>query len=81
MTDRLSGARQIWMDAVRLRLPSPLFFVFLLAGSLWIAVDLWDGHELSEVMGVPWRLLRLFANLCFFVAILVLLRHCWRPKP
>lgn len=80
ITERLSGAARVWME----RLASAavaLVFLFLLAGSLWIAADLWHGHELSEVMGVPWRLLRLFANLCFFVAILILLRHCWRPKP
>jgi len=80
ISERLEGAAKTWLD----RLASAAvaaFFLCLLAGSLWIAADLWDGHELSEVMSVPWRLLRLFANLCFFVALLILLRQCWRPKP
>lgn len=79
MTDRLSGPAKIWMDRLAFATVAA-FFVFLLAGSAWIAADLWHGQELSEVMGVPWCLLRLFANLCFFIAIVVLVRHCWRPK-
>lgn len=40
-----------------------LFFSALLAGSLWIQSDLWNAHESSEVIGVPWLALRLIANL------------------
>ena len=79
MTDRLSGPARVWMDRLAFATVA-IFFLCLLAGSLWIAADLWNGHELSEVVGVPWWLLRLFANLCFCIAIGVLVRHCWRPK-
>lgn len=50
-----------------------LFFLALLAGSVWIAVDLWHGYESSEVLGVPWRWMRLFANTCLLMAALVAL--------
>ena len=39
-----------------------LLFAALLAGSVWLAADLWDGYERSELLGVPWKLLRLIAN-------------------
>ena len=45
-----------------------LAFLLVFAGSVWIAVDLWNGHERSELIGVPWRTLRLFANLCLPIA-------------
>ncbi|MEN7535581.1 TRAP transporter small permease [Aurantiacibacter flavus] len=44
-----------------------IFVLCLLAGSTWLAADLWDAHEQSEMLGVPWALLRLFANICLVV--------------
>jgi TRAP-type C4-dicarboxylate transport system permease small subunit len=35
-----------------------LVYAALLAGSVWIAADLWDGHEESEVLRIPYRPLR-----------------------
>lgn len=52
-----------------------VFLAALLAGSVWLAVDLWNGHEVSETAGVPWRLLRLFANICLAVCLAIVL---WR---
>jgi TRAP-type transport system small permease protein len=37
-------------------------FLALAGGSIWIAADLWDGGERSELLGVPWRVLRIIAN-------------------
>ena len=54
---------------------SLLFFLCLLAGSAWIAADLWNGHEVSELVGVPWRVLRLFANLCLLALCAISLRR------
>ena len=56
-------------------LSSLLFFLCLLAGSVWIAADLWNGHEVSELIGVPWRVLRMFANLCLVVLCAISLRR------
>jgi len=56
-----------------------LFFAALLTGSVWLAADLWDGHERSELLGVSWRALRLIANLglaaCIVIAVAALFRR------
>ncbi len=59
---------------------SLLFFLCLLAGSVWIAADLWNGHEVSEQIGVPWRVLRLFANLCLVILCAISLRRLFRRR-
>lgn len=48
-----------------------LFFAALLAGSLWIAWDLWSGHEESEILLIPYRPLRIAVVLAL-AALLVL---------
>ncbi|MDE2596687.1 MAG: TRAP transporter small permease subunit [Sphingomonadales bacterium] len=58
-----------------------LFFAGLLAGSLWIAADLWSAHEQTELVGVPWRWLRLVLNLCLGAALLLTLRRALRKQP
>lgn len=81
LTDRLSDAGKSRMDRFA-ALAVAAFFLCILAGAGWIAADLWNGQELSEVMGVPWRWMRLFANLCFAAAVIILLRHIFgRKKP
>lgn len=57
-----------------------LFLAALLAGSGWIAFDLWSAHEESELVGVPWRWLRLFANLALLAGVIVALRHAVKGK-
>lgn len=52
-----------------------LFFLALVAGSIWIAADLWNAHERSELLGVPWWMLRVFANACLLAAVGVLGRR------
>lgn len=60
--DRLSPPRRTWVER-GCSLAGVFFFAALLAGSLWIQADLWTAHEAGEVIGVPWRMLRLVANL------------------
>ena len=36
-----------------------LFFMLLAAGAIWIASDLWNGHEESELMHIPYAPLRI----------------------
>ena len=78
LTDRIRGGR------VGANLVGPvsmaLFFAALLAGSVWLAADLWDGHETSEVLGVPWRVLRLIANLGLAACVVVALTPLFRRK-
>ena len=77
LTDRLGRWRS--SAAVVGSLSMALFFAALLFGSVWLAADLWDGHERSEVLGVSWRVLRLIANLglaaCIVVALAALFRR------
>jgi TRAP-type C4-dicarboxylate transport system permease small subunit len=35
-----------------------LLYAGLLAGSAWLALDLWNGHEESELLRIPYRPLR-----------------------
>lgn len=57
-----------------------VFFAGLLAGSLWLMADLWNGHEQSELLGISWRLMRLFANLALLTTIAVLLGQAVRGR-
>jgi TRAP-type C4-dicarboxylate transport system permease small subunit len=58
-----------------------VFFAALLTGSVWLAADLWKGHERSELLGVSWRALRLIVNFglaaCIVIALAALFR---RPR-
>lgn len=55
-----------------------LFFALVLAGSAWIAADLWASHEIGELTGVPWRWLRMFANVGFAAVVIVLVAQAVR---
>lgn len=70
LVGRLGPASGAWADRLS-ELATSLFLGALLAGSGWIALDLWGGHEMSELLGVPWWLMRAFANLCLLVCFLV----------
>lgn len=43
---------------------SALFFAGLTAGSIWLLTDFWGGHEISELLGIPFLPLRIVASLC-----------------
>ncbi len=60
LVDRVApGARAglTWIS----RLLGALFFMLLAAGAIWIASDLWNGHEESEVMHIPYAPLRIIS--------------------
>jgi TRAP-type C4-dicarboxylate transport system permease small subunit len=71
MTDKLRRGRALadFVGAISLA----LLFAAMLAGSLWLAADLWHGHERSELLGVPWKVLRLVVNVGLAVSIIVVL--------
>jgi TRAP-type C4-dicarboxylate transport system permease small subunit len=52
-------------------LASAVVYAALLAGSLWIAADLWNGAEESELLRIPYRPLRVIV----VVALGVLAAH------
>lgn len=70
LVDRLSPRGRLWSGRVN-AFASVLFYVALLAGSAWIAADLWSGHEESELMFIPYRPLRMLV----LVTLLALIGH------
>jgi TRAP-type transport system small permease protein len=58
LIDRLSPAARVWMERLHALL-SAVFFVALAVGSIWIALDLRDGYEQSELLRIPYAPLRI----------------------
>jgi len=54
---------------------SALFFFTLSAGAIWIAHDEWYAHEQSELLHIPYALLRLIAIGAILGAGLILIRQ------
>jgi TRAP-type transport system small permease protein len=50
-------------------LAAAVLFAALLAGTVWIAADLWYGHEESELLRIPYRPLRIAAALTLGVLL------------
>ncbi|HVI99854.1 MAG TPA: TRAP transporter small permease subunit [Sphingomonas sp.] len=61
---------------------SALIFVVLAGGSAWLASDLWGGHEVTELLGLPLRWLRAFWIAgALLVAALFAVRAVRGPRP
>jgi TRAP-type C4-dicarboxylate transport system permease small subunit len=58
VVDRLSPRQRIVMERVHALLGA-IFFAALAAGSIWIAFDLRNGHEQSELLRIPYAPLRI----------------------
>lgn len=52
-----------------------LFYAALFAGSAWIAMDLWGGHEQSEILRIPYRPLRIAVVLALLTLLIIALRR------
>lgn len=72
VVDRMSARARARLERISALLGA-LFFAALLAGSVWLMADIWNGFEQSEVLGVPWRAMRLFANVALLATTLTLL--------
>ena len=79
LVDRMGDSARGAVDRIGSALTA-VFFAALLAGSVWLAADLWAAHEISEVVGVPWRWMRLFANIALGVTIIVLVRQVFAGR-
>lgn len=62
VVDRLPPRLARALQRVSLGLAA-LLYGALLAASVWIARDLWDGQEASELLSLPYRPLRVFTAL------------------
>lgn len=79
LMDRISPALRTVLFKVN-RLVAALYFLALLTGSTWIAADLWTGDEASELLGVPYRPLRIILALGLAVIALLFLRQTAEKK-
>jgi len=60
LVDRVGrGVRAVLLSIGRLL--GAIFFVLLAIGEIWIASDLWYGHEESEVLHIPYAPLRIIS--------------------
>lgn len=55
-----------------------VFLGAIFIGSLWLSLDLWNSHEISEIVGVPWRWMRLAANLALAATLAVSVRQLFK---
>jgi TRAP-type C4-dicarboxylate transport system permease small subunit len=76
---RLPAGARLALERLSL-LAGILLVLALLAGSLWITVDLWHGHEESELLRIPWRPLRLVVLLLLAGLLGILLRRLFTGK-
>jgi TRAP-type C4-dicarboxylate transport system permease small subunit len=78
LLDRATGRIRAVMQFIN-AVASGLVFLVLLAGSLWIAADLWDAQEESEIWHLPYRPLRITVVLTSAWLLLLALRATLRP--
>jgi TRAP-type C4-dicarboxylate transport system permease small subunit len=55
-------------------------FGLITIGSIWVAIDLWSTHEMTEQLGIPLRGFRLFWIACSGAVTLFFLRAAIRGK-
>jgi TRAP-type C4-dicarboxylate transport system permease small subunit len=58
VTERLPPRARNWIQHLADSL-SAIFFALLAAGSIWLVIDLWNGAERTELLGLPMKALRL----------------------
>jgi TRAP-type C4-dicarboxylate transport system permease small subunit len=70
LLERMPG---VWRERLRRlhSLAAALLFAALLAGTVWIAIDLWSGHEESELLHIPYRPLRIAAAVTLAVLLVL----------
>jgi len=62
-------------------LVAALLFAALLTGTVWIAADLWNGHEESELLRIPYKPLRIAAAFTLGVLLGLSLLALTRRSP
>ena len=69
---RLSAVRRLALERVADAVSAAVFLTFAI-GSIWIASELWHGHELTDLLHIPLRWLRVFwiATSLLIVALLI----------
>jgi TRAP-type C4-dicarboxylate transport system permease small subunit len=80
LIDRLSPRRRALMERVHALL-SAVFFAALAVGSLWIAYDLRDGHEQSELLRIPYAPLRIISIVAVLAVAAIYLTRAFAKRP
>jgi len=60
LVDRIAPRAQAVLTWIG-RLLGAIFFLLLAAGEIWIACDMWGGHEESELLHIPYAPLRILS--------------------
>jgi TRAP-type C4-dicarboxylate transport system permease small subunit len=79
LIDRLSPRRRSVMERVHALL-SALFFAALGVGSAWIAFDLRNGHEQSELLRIPFAPLRIVSIVAVLAVAAIYLGRALRKR-
>ena len=77
VAERLPVAVGAWLRKLH-ALAGVLFFSALLTGTVWIAADLWFGHEESELLHIPYRILRIATSVSLAALFVLSLRRLLR---
>jgi TRAP-type transport system small permease protein len=80
LVDRMSAATREFLERLH-AVSTSILYAALLAGSAWIAFDLWQGHEESELLRIPYRPLRVIVVLTLSVLLLHTLQRMFRKLP
>ena len=57
---------------------SAAFFICMAAGALWLTIELWNDHESSELLRIPYKPLRILSFVAAAAIAFVFLRDLWR---
>ena len=79
LLQRLPPVARDWLGRVH-GLVAAVLWAALLAGSLWITIDLWHGYEHSELVGIPYRPLRVVVVVVLLLLLVHALRHALRGE-
>lgn len=74
LLDRTSAVWRKRLERIH-ALAAALLYAALLAGSLWIALDLWSAHEESEILHIPYRPLRITVVLALLTLLIIAVRR------
>jgi TRAP-type transport system small permease protein len=79
LLDRMGGRTRNILEHLH-SLSTAVLHAALLAGSAWLAMDLWQGHEESELLRIPYRPLRVIVVVTLVVLLLHSLQHVFRRE-
>lgn len=79
ITERLGERTRGGLERVA-HLTSAAFFALLLAGSVWIAWELRDGAERTELLLFPVMLLRIYWIACASICVVLFIGHALRRR-